>query len=138
MNDWRDATHRRNGTEAFCKFLHDPVNLQVREGCTIAQETTNPGAAYAKAKDVFAKQGGFVKEEDFPAGSAPKEAIPKIVEFRVYEEDIYPRDNLVTIVLPRRDQPLPTGASFDVTDIYRCTWSPWASLLALAHEPPRP
>jgi hypothetical protein len=129
MKDWTNPNDRKAGTENFCRFLHDPANLEVRKQCTIRKDTTDPTAAYAKAKKVFAEQGGFVREEDVTSDQDPKKAIPKAVEFRVYEEtDILPRDNLVTMVLPRPDQPLP-NLSVDVRDVYRCTWSPWATLV---------
>jgi len=128
MNDWKNPDHRKSGTVAFCTFLHDPANQAVRNQCTITSNTTNFAAAYEMAKRVFAQQGGFVREEDYAQGQAPKQAIPSAVEFRVYEElEMIPRDNLVTIVLPRPDQPLPIGQAFDVFAIYRCTWSPWSA-----------
>lgn len=131
MSDWRIEDDRRTATRNFCAFLHNPANAQDRNDCTIRTENAhNPFPVYAKAKEVFAREGGFTIEEDFPPGRAPEEAIPAAVEFRVYEErERFPRDNLVTLVLPRPDMPLPTGPSFKVSKYYRCTWTPWRSRL---------
>ena len=131
MNDWKNADHRRAATRTFCEWLHDPANIQDRLDCTIKlSNETDPTAAYKKARELFADKGGFVREESYAPGTAPKEAIPAAVQFRVYEEtELIPRDNLVTLVLPRPDQPLPTGTSFKVMKYYRCTWTPWRSRL---------
>jgi hypothetical protein len=92
-------------------------------------------SAKAQARKIFADQGHYVKEEDYDPGQAPKEAIPRAVEFRVYEEtDMLPRDHLVTIVLQRPDEPLPTGSLFDARKYYRCTWSPWTSKMQAEYE----
>lgn len=113
MSDWQSPDDRRTATRAFCVYLHNPANAQDRKDCTITMaNVNNPSLAYAKAKEIFAREGGFA-------------TIPSAVEFRVYESDLLPRDNLVTIVLPRPDIPLPTGPSFDASMIYRCTWTPY-------------
>jgi hypothetical protein len=124
MSDWQIPADRRTATEAFCIYLHNPANAQDRKDCTITtSNVNNPASAYAKAKEIFAREGGFA-------------TIPSSVEFRVYEStDLMPRDNLVTIVLPRPDIPLPTGPSFDASIVWRCTWTPYRlSLLADAGD----
>jgi hypothetical protein len=132
MNDWFDATQREEATKVFCTYLDQLANKAVRDACSVNKTNyNNPqllATASKLARDTFATQGGFVKEEDYPAGAAPKGAIPKDVNFTVYEEeDKLPRDYAVVIVLPKQGH-LPTGSSWDVFGIYRCTWSPWAAL----------
>jgi hypothetical protein len=103
---WDDAEARREATRAFCVFLHKPENAQVREKC-------KNDSAYART--VFAEQGGFSPD-----------AIPKETEFRVFEEkDMFPRDKLVTLVLPPVDKPLAAADKIDVPEVYRCTWVPY-------------
>jgi hypothetical protein len=117
MSDWQNPDDRRTATHAFCVYLHNPAHAQDRRDCTITMaNVNNPSPAYAKAKEIFMREGGFA-------------TIPAEVEFRVYENDLMPRDNLVTIVLPRPDIPLPTGPSFDASLIYRCTWTPYRTSL---------
>lgn len=132
MRDWTDETDRKDATELFCRYLHAPGQQnQIDRGACTVKPGTDPKllpAIYAYARDIFAREGNYKKEEDFPTGQAPKSAIPMAAEFRVYEElEMHPRDELVTIVLQRPDKPLPTGAAFDPRKYYRCTWTPWTS-----------
>ena len=113
-NSWDNADARRQATRAFCVFLHKPENAQEREKCK-----NDP----AYARTVFADQGGFPLEEDAaPGGIVP---IPKETEFKVLEsKDMFPRDKLVTLVLPPADKPLDPD-KIDVPEVYRCTWVPY-------------
>jgi hypothetical protein len=118
IKNWDSGDARRQATRAFCAHLHKPENASVREKCK-----TDP----AYARSLFAQQGGFCLEEELtPDESNPIVPIPKQTEFRVFEAtDMFPRDRLVTLVLPSRDKPLPETAKIDIGDIYRCTWIPW-------------
>ena len=117
-NNWDDAEARRQATRAFCAHLHRPENAQAREKCK-----TDP--AYARI--LFAQQGGFrLEEETTPAETKPVVPIPKQTEFRVFEEnEMFPRDKLVALVLPPIDRILPETAKIDPDDVYRCTWPLW-------------
>ena len=118
INNWDEAEPRRQATRAFCAHLHRPENTQVRQKC-------KDDPAYART--LFAQLGGFCLEEELAPNEAnPIVPIPKQTEFRVFEEkDMFPRDRLVTLVLPPPDKILPETAKIDVGEIYRCTWMPW-------------
>jgi hypothetical protein len=118
INNWDNAEARRQATRAFCAYLHRPENVEMREKCK-----SDP----AYARTVFAQQGGFCLEEELtPHEANPIVPIPTQTEFRVFEAtDMFPRDRLVTLVLPPRDKTLPEPAKIDIGEIYRCTWEPW-------------
>jgi hypothetical protein len=116
--NWDDAEARRQATRAFCAYLHRPENAQAREKC-------KGDPAYARM--LFAQQGGFCLEEELPADESKSIVpIPKHTEFRVFEEhEMFPRDKLVTMVLPPADRILPETSKIDPGDVYRCTWVLW-------------
>lgn len=118
INNWDNADARRQAARAFCAYLHRPENAEAREKCK-----SDP----VFARNLFAKQGGFCLEEEITSDEANSiVSIPKNVEFRVFEStEMFPRDRLVTLVLPPRDKELPDPAKIDVGDVYRCTWQPW-------------
>ena len=118
INNWDDAEARRQGTRAFCAYLHRPENIEAREKC-------KDDSAYART--LFAKLGGFCLEEELtPDEANPIIPIPNHTEFRIFEvKDMFPRDRLVTLVLPPPDKILPETAKIDIDEIYRCTWWPW-------------
>jgi hypothetical protein len=118
INNWDDADARKQATRAFCAYLHRPENAQAREKCK-----GDP----AFARNLFAQQGGFCLEEELtPDEANPIAPIPKQTEFRVFEStDMFPRDRLVTLVLPPADKVLPETAKIDTGEIYRCTWVLW-------------
>jgi hypothetical protein len=98
--------------------LHRPENVEARTNCK-----SDP----VFARKLFAQLGGFCLEEELaPDEANPIVPIPNLTEFRVFEAtDMMPRDELVTLVLPSRDRPLPETTKIDTSDIYRCTWQPW-------------
>jgi len=118
INSWDNAEARREATRAFCAHLHRPENAQVREKCK-----SDP----AYARRIFAEQGGFCLEEELADAQAdPIVPIPKWTEFRVFEEnEMFPRDRLVALVLPPVETILPDTPKIDPGDIYRCTWVLW-------------
>lgn len=118
IKNWDDAEARRQATRAFCVHLHQPENNQTRKKC-------KDDSAYART--LFAQLGGFCLEEELtPDEANPIVPIPKQTEFRIFEgEDMFPRDRLVTLVLPPADSILPDAAKIDIGDVYRCTWIPW-------------
>lgn len=118
INNWDNADARRQATRAFCAYLHRPENVQAREKC-------KGDPTYAR--NLFAQQGEFCLEEELtPDEANPIVPIPKHTEFRVFETtDMFPRDRLVTLVLPPAEKPLPELAKIDIDEVYRCTWSPW-------------
>jgi hypothetical protein len=124
MNDWNIPIERNKATYDFCAFLNDPRNEQTRKALLVTEQNWDkPVAAkkaYELAKTIFSQEGDT--------------AIPDDVEVRVYEEDRLPRDRLVTIVLPPLGSTLPTWPRWDVFQYYRCTWSPWDSLVFAIKE----
>lgn len=123
MNSWRDPEARRKAVKAFVEYLNKSENASDRARC----RTDRPFA-----KDLFARLGDFLKEEDAKPGDTVV-PIPKETEFRVYEEsDPNTRDReLATIVLPAdREVKMVKGAKptdIDVSQVYRCTWDAWVS-----------
>jgi hypothetical protein len=118
INNWDNADARRQATRSLCVHLHKPENAQVREKC-------KGDPAYART--LFAQVGGFCLEEELTADeSNPIVPIPKHTEFRVFEAtDMFPRDRLVTLVLPPADKILPETSKIDFGEVYRCTWVAW-------------
>jgi hypothetical protein len=118
INNWDNGDARRQATRAICAYLHRPENSEARDKC-------RSDSAYARI--LFAQMGGFCLEEELTADeSNPIVPIPKQTEFRVFEAtEMFPRDRLVTLVLPPADKPLPETAKIDVGEVYRCTWIPW-------------
>jgi len=118
INNWDNGDARRQATRAFCAYLHRPENKSAREKCK-----SDP----AFARNLFAQLGGFCLEEELaPDECNPIAPIPKETEFRVFEAtDMFPRDKMVTLVLPPPDKPLGETAKIDIGDIYKCTWDPW-------------
>lgn len=118
INNWDNAEARRQATRAFCAHLHRPENAHVREKCK-----SDP----AYARTVFAEQGGFCLEEELAADEIqPIVPIPRRTEFRVFEEnEMFPRDRLVALVLPPAESILPETSKIDPSEVYRCTWVLW-------------
>lgn len=118
INNWDHADARRQATRAFCAYLHKPENLNAREKCK-----SDP----AYARTLFAQLGGFCLQEELtPDEANPIVPIPKQAEFRVFEAtEMFPRDRLVTLVLPPLDKALLEPGKIDVGEVYRCTWQPW-------------
>jgi hypothetical protein len=119
MCDWNDMNARRQATRRFCEELHQPENAAQRARCK-----RDP----AYARDLFARLGLFYKEEDAQPSGSSLTAIPRHTRFAIFDADeIVPRDLLVTLVLPRTDKPLPATKKIDPTEIWRCTYWPYAS-----------
>ena len=116
MRDWNKPDERREAVRLFVDYLHKPENKSKRDRCKKKGES-------AYAKQLFAEVGQI-------------EGIPDTVEFHVYEKiEIEPRDSeYAMFVLPDPNQPIPwvdpsdkRKDTVDVSEIYRCTWDPWAA-----------
>lgn len=119
MRSWTDIEGRRGATIAFCEFMEDPNNAEIRERC----------CRYGHyARRLFAKIGQYYLEEDLPPGQSPPEPelkpIPAGVEFHVFNFEDAAKDDHVVLLLPERGTPTP-----DPVEVWRCSWMPW-----LAHH----
>lgn len=97
MRDWISDTDRSAGTKYFWEEIMKPKNKSKRDACVKDPK---------QARKIFAEIAQFYLEEDLKAPIAPsgETAIPKDVEFRIFEaKDLDSRGKLVTLVL--RDPP---------------------------------
>jgi hypothetical protein len=117
MRQWNNPDERRQAVRLFIEYLHKPENKSDREKCK-----KNPGGG-AFAKQLLAQVGDI-------------QGIPTATEFHVYEKiEIEPRDEEYAVfVLPDPTKPLPgrvrqtdESRAADVSEVYRCTWDPWAA-----------
>lgn len=120
MNSWDTSEAgqraRAAATRLFCEHMEN--NPEDRRACAEPNEE-----GHRKAKELFAKLGGFYLEgaEDMPEDFKP---IPEKTVFRVYNFDPpQERDDLVTIVLPQGKTP--PDQEFVAEDYYRCSYWPW-------------
>lgn len=121
MRTWTDIVGRQEATFAYCEFMDDPKNAEIRAQCCRDDE---------EAKRQFAIVGQYYLEGEELPHQPPYDSafkpIPAKAKFKVFNFEDAEKDNFVTLVLPERGQPMP-----EVREIWRCTWSPW---LALAGE----
>src|ERR1700682_3473488 len=115
MRNWNKPLERREATRMFVEYLHKTENKAKRDDCK------KNGTV---AKQVFAEVGEI-------------EGIPEGTEFHVYEKmEIEPRDSeFAILLLPHPNKPIPwvelaptKATTVDVSEVYRCTWDPWAGL----------
>jgi hypothetical protein len=114
---------RASATRAFCEYMDkdDPQNVADRALCTQYPPTEE---SMKKAKRLFAEKHFYLEENnDAPDGFKP---IPAKTQFLIFEPTEQPRDSLVTIVLPEKDD-LPRPEDFIPTNFYRCTYWPYIS-----------
>jgi hypothetical protein len=115
MRDWTSRKDCQDGKTEFWQKLLDPHNSGIKNECINDK---------AKARVHFARLANFQLEEDPSANKAT--AIPKDVEFRVFDDDVKTRRKLVTIVLRNR----PPGTPFeqetqDHEQVWMCTYFPY-------------
>ena len=117
MRDWNNVDHRREATKAFAKFMKDHPDIR-RRCCDDPNE----------AKRQFAIIGEFYREGEElpnqPPNDGRKKAIPKSVQFKVYDSEDRRRQDLVVLVLPSAKG----GDSEEATDIWIAAWPPWLGL----------
>jgi hypothetical protein len=126
MHNWTDFKARENALWDFCRRMR--ANRIERERC-------KKDRWYAKT---YFAENWFYLEGDPQAGNFA--TIPAEVEFRVYEIDPpAQRDDLVTIVLPSDDAPLPLPdhRCRGIEDVWRCTWPSYLTVKELRIHAPR-
>jgi hypothetical protein len=116
--NWTNLPAREKALWDFCKKMADPANAAMRERCI---------KDHWYAKTCFAEDW-FYLEGDPAAGDF--KVIPSEVEFRVYDFDPEKRGDLVTIVLPPKDTPLPVPDQKvrGLEIVWRCTWPTYLTL----------
>jgi hypothetical protein len=119
MNSWTSYEARQNAKKAFWQMLNDPANQgpgSLRERCI-----KSPQVARAE----FARAGGFyLEEQPRPEHDRQLDPIPRDTEFRIFPEDIAPREKLVVLVL-RED--LSGDEPTDPEQIWQCSYVPYLS-----------
>ncbi len=112
-NDWfeEESKHsvqvRHDATYKFWEKLE--ADSMLRSACT---DTSDPTVASELARRTLEEAGNFEK-------------IPDNVVVRVFESDRTTADNIVTIVLPSKNDPALDPEHFDETLIWRCSWNLW-------------
>ncbi|HEY2680831.1 MAG TPA: hypothetical protein VGI59_05865 [Candidatus Udaeobacter sp.] len=119
MRSWNNISHRQEATKAFARFMKDPKNAAIRQDvCNDPNE----------AKRHFAIIGEFYLEGEElpnqPPNDGQKKAIPKSVQFKVYDAEDRKRQDLVVLVLPSAKG----GDSEVASDIWIAAWPPWLGL----------
>src|SRR5688572_29521547 len=116
MRSWTDIRGRREATIAFCEFMNDPANEEIRERSCADGEF---------AKRQFAVIGNYYIEGEHLPGQPPYDPaykpIPKAAHFNTFQFEDPSRDNHVLLVLPERGNPLP-----DPMRIWVGAWPVWS------------